>query len=217
MKEVILYTDGACEPNPGPGGYGIVLIYPKLGRRIELSGGFRLTTNNRMEIYAVIKGLELLKGRCKVTVYTDSRYLVDAMTKGWVAKWKEKNWWRTNRERALNIDLWEKMLELTERHQVEFVWVKGHAGNPENELCDRLSYAALRQKDLPVDEGYENKPAEPERIKVSREGQPCPKCSTPLVKLLSRKSNYYLHCPNCKANYQIENKKGKLEEMPSLF
>lgn len=154
-KQVVIYTDGACEPNPGPGGYGIVLLYGKA--RKEIADGFRLTTNNRMEIYAAIKGLELLKEPCQVTVYSDSQYLVNAMMQGWVTNWRRKNWWRTSKERAVNIDLWERLLSLCENHQVEFVWVRGHAGDPENERCDKLSYAALRRSDLPIDDGYENK------------------------------------------------------------
>ena len=106
-KEIIIYTDGACEPNPGAGGYAAVLLFE--GRRKEISGGFRLTTNNRMEIFAAIKGLEVLKQPCRVTLYSDSQYLVSAMTEGWVEKWKNRNWWRTNKERAINVDLWEKL------------------------------------------------------------------------------------------------------------
>ena len=156
LPNVEIYTDGGCEPNPGPGGYGGVLVHPK--KRAEASGGFRLTTNNRMEILAAIKDLELLKQPCKVTLYSDSQYLVSAMMEGWAASWKKKDWWRTNKERAANVDLWERLLALCETHQVEFRWVKGHAGNPENERCDQLSMASLRQANLPADEGYENKP-----------------------------------------------------------
>src|SRR5512141_2554573 len=118
---VEVYTDGGCEPNPGPGGYGVVLLHPK--KRAEASGGFRLTTNNRMEIFAAIAGLEMLKQPCKVTLYSDSQYLVDAITKGWAAKWKKNSWWLNNKERAKNIDLWEKLLALCETHQVEVRWV----------------------------------------------------------------------------------------------
>jgi len=154
--EVQIYTDGGCEPNPGPGGYGAVLVHPK--KLMEVSGGFRRTTNNRMEIFAAIKGLELLKQPCKVTIYTDSQYLVNAMMAGWAARWKKRDWWRNNKERATNFDLWEKLLAVCEKHEVRFEWIKGHAGNTENECCDRLCCAALRQKELPLDEGYENKP-----------------------------------------------------------
>lgn len=201
-KKVSVYTDGACEPNPGAGGYGCVLLFER--RRKEISGGFCLTTNNRMEIYSAIKGLESLKEPCEVTVFSDSQYLVNAMMEGWVEKWKSRNWWRTNRERVVNIDLWEELLSLCEKHEVTFIWLKGHNGNVENERCDKLSYAALRQKELPPDMGYENPPAEVEREKMTREGQPCRKCSTPVIKIKSRKLAYYLFCPNCKASYTLE-------------
>lgn len=155
IKQVTLYTDGGCDPNPGPGGYGVVLL---LGaRRKELSGGFRLTTNNRMEIYAAIQGLEALKEPCQVTLYSDSEYLVKAMMQGWVLRWKKRGWMRNSKEAALNPDLWERLLALCEKHQVTFIWLKGHAGIAENERCDRLAMQSLRRKDLPVDEGYEKK------------------------------------------------------------
>ena len=158
-REVVIYTDGGCEPNPGAGGYGTVLLCEN--RRKEISGGFRLTTNNRMEIYAAIKGLEILKYPCRVMIYSDSQYLVNAMTKGWVKRWKSRNWWRNDKEQALNIDLWEKLSALCEMHEVTFVWIRGHDGNRDNERCDKLSYAALQQKDLPPDEMYENPAPEP--------------------------------------------------------
>src|SRR2546428_6286143 len=156
MPQVQIYTDGGCEPNPGPGGYGVVLLHPR--KRAEASGGFRLTTNNRMEISAAIAGLEMLKQPCKVTLCSDSQYLVKTMMEGWVATWKKKGWWRTNKERPENVDLWQRLDLLCGTHQVEFRWVKGHAGNLENERCDQLSMAALRQPNLPADEGYETKP-----------------------------------------------------------
>jgi ribonuclease HI len=154
MQQVVIYTDGACEGNPGRGGYGVVIL--SAGQREELSGGFRLTTNNRMEIYAAIKGLEALKEPSRVTLYSDSEYLVKAMTQKWVQRWKANHWKRNKRERALNEDLWERLLSVCEGHQVEFAWVKGHAGLRENERCDRLSMEALKQKNLSIDEGYES-------------------------------------------------------------
>ncbi|WP_286975888.1 ribonuclease HI [Acetomicrobium sp. UBA5826] len=154
LKEVTIYTDGACSGNPGPGGYGVVLLYND--HRKEISGGFRLTTNNRMEIYAAIAGLSALKCRCKVKLYTDSRYLADAMNKGWVKRWKANGWMRNKKERALNVDLWEQLLCLCEKHEVEFLWVRGHDGNVENERCDELSTTAARGENLPIDQGYEN-------------------------------------------------------------
>jgi ribonuclease HI len=221
---VEIYTDGGCEPNPGPGGYGVVLLHPK--KRAETSGGFRLTTNNRMEMYAAIKGLEMLKEPCRVTLYSDSQYLVKAMMEGWVATWKKKDWWRTNTERPENVDLWKRLDELCQMHQVEFQWVKGHAGNVENECCDRLSMAALCQANLPADEGYENKPANEGRRPGIQEGEPCRKCSTPVIKQTTRKKpkndfyyEYYLLCPNpkCNTTYTVEEAKRFVEQGPTLL
>ncbi|MGK7939837.1 MAG: ribonuclease HI [Crocosphaera sp.] len=154
MKKVEIYTDGACSGNPGKGGYGVVLIYNQ--HRKELSGGYRLTTNNRMEMMAAIIGLETLTAHCDVNLYTDSRYLVDAITKGWAKKWQANSWKRNSKEMAKNPDLWQRLLDLCEHHQVEFIWVKGHAGHAENEHCDRLAVAASQQEELSIDEIYEN-------------------------------------------------------------
>ena len=139
MKTVELFTDGACSGNPGPGGYGIVLRYGTVEK--ELSGGDASTTNNRMELSAVIVGLSALKEPCKVILTTDSRYVVDAVTKGWVYGWKKRGWVKADKKPALNSDLWEKLLPLLEKHDVTFNWVRGHAGHPENERCDRLAVA----------------------------------------------------------------------------
>jgi len=223
LPHVDIYTDGGCEPNPGPGGYGVVLVHPK--KRAEVSGGYRLTTNNRMEILAAIAGLELLKQPCKVTVFSDSQYLVRAMSEGWVAAWKSRSWWRTNKERPENVDLWQRLDRLCETHQVEFRWIQGHAGHPENERCDRLSMAALRQAGLPVDEGYENKPeSEGRRPRLTQEGQPCWKCGAPVIKQQPRSQRnreyyyeYYLWCPQCQATYEVEEAKRFVEQAPSLF
>lgn len=152
LSEVSIYTDGACEPNPGSGGYGAILIHGDI--RMELHGGFSMTTNNRMEIYGAIAGLEALKTSCKVRLHSDSKYLVDSMSKGWVLRWKAKDWWRTKKDKAINADLWKRLLTACDKHQVEFVWVKGHAGNPENERADLLSTLLLKRHDLPHDEGY---------------------------------------------------------------
>ncbi|MBC9783978.1 ribonuclease HI [Heliobacterium chlorum] len=148
-KEVTLYTDGACSGNPGPGGYGVVLIYGE--HRKEMSGGYRDTTNNRMEMLAAIRGLETLKEPCRVTLYSDSRYLVDAVKQGWARRWKANNWMRNKKDPALNVDLWKRMLELLDKHEVDFQWVKGHAGHPENERCDFLATEAAAKRDLPPD------------------------------------------------------------------
>ncbi|PKO18966.1 ribonuclease HI [candidate division BRC1 bacterium HGW-BRC1-1] len=152
MKSVVIYTDGGCDPNPGKGGYGVVLLHG--GHRKELSGGFRLTTNNRMEMMAAIAGLEALKGTCSVTIRTDSQYLASAIMKGWAKRWRRLGWMRNKTERASNPDLWERMLLLCERHSVKFEWVRGHAGNAENERCDELAGLALSKPDLPIDAGY---------------------------------------------------------------
>lgn len=146
MKELDIYTDGACSGNPGAGGYGAVLLYK--GARKELSQGYKSTTNNRMEMLAVIKALEILKEPCKVTLYSDSKYVVDSVTKGWVYGWKKKNWIKSDKKKALNVDLWERMLELLSIHDVSFEWVKGHADNMENERCDELARAAIASGDL---------------------------------------------------------------------
>ncbi len=140
MKKVEIFTDGACSGNPGPGGYGVILKYN--GHEKELSGGYRNTTNNRMELMAIIKGLEALKEPCEVMVYSDSRYIVDAINKGWVQRWAANNWMRNKKESAKNIDLWERLLKQLARHKVRFTWVKGHAGHEENERCDQLAVKA---------------------------------------------------------------------------
>ena len=143
MRKVTIYTDGACSGNPGPGGYGTVMIHGE--HRREISGGEAETTNNRMEMMAVIIGLEALKQPCQVDLYSDSRYVVDAIEKGWVVRWKQNNWMRNKKEAALNVDLWERMLSLLGTHNVTFHWVKGHAGHPENERCDELARNAITQ------------------------------------------------------------------------
>lgn len=152
MKKLDIYTDGACSGNPGAGGYGVVMLYK--GARKELSQGYKTTTNNRMEVLAVIKGLEALKEPCEVTLYSDSKYVVDSVTKGWVYNWKKRNWIKSDKKKALNIDLWERLLVLLEKHSVEFVWVKGHAENVENERCDELARAAIAGGNLIEDENY---------------------------------------------------------------
>ena len=137
MKTVIIYTDGACSGNPGPGGWGAVLKYGE--HRRELCGGEKNTTNNRMELTAVIESLSALKEPCIVELYSDSKYIIDAVTKGWAVRWRDNGWKRNKKEAALNPDLWQKLLELLELHQVNWHWVKGHAGEVENERCDFLA------------------------------------------------------------------------------
>lgn len=153
FKQVTIYTDGACLGNPGPGGYGVILLYGN--RRKELSAGFRLTTNNRMEILAAIIGLQTLKEKCRVILYSDSQYLVNAMQLGWAARWRENQWLRNKRDKALNPDLWEQLLRCSGSSDVEFRWLRGHAGHPENERCDQLAMAAAKGRNLAIDFGYE--------------------------------------------------------------
>ena len=152
-RYVAVYTDGACIGNPGPGGYGAVLIYR--GGRRELSGGFRLTTNNRMEMLGAIVALEALKESCRVTIHTDSEYLANAVEKGWARRWRANGWRRNKKEKALNPDLWERLITLCDGHEVEFKWIRGHAGDIENERCDTLANQAAQLSTLIIDEGYE--------------------------------------------------------------
>ena len=152
MKKVTIYTDGACKNNPGPGGYGVVLQYGE--HRRELSAGYRLTTNNRMEILAAIAGLEALKEPCEIRLISDSQYLINAIEKGWARRWRANGWMRNKMEKAVNPDLWERLLALCETHKVRFEWVRGHAGHPENELCDKLATSAAESPNLAIDEAY---------------------------------------------------------------
>lgn len=137
MKKVELFTDGACSGNPGAGGWGAILRFGSAEK--ELSGGEKETTNNRMELTAVIMGLSALKEPCEVKLVTDSKYVADGITKGWAESWQKNGWRKADKKPALNPDLWEKLLELIKIHKVEINWVKGHAGHPENERCDRLA------------------------------------------------------------------------------
>ena len=137
MKHVDIYTDGACRGNPGKGGWGAVLVYGTVEK--ELSGGEAETTNNRMELTAAIEALSALREPCEVTLTSDSKYLTDAITQGWAVSWRAHGWKKADRSPALNPDLWERLLKLLEIHRVTFVWVKGHAGHPYNERCDRLA------------------------------------------------------------------------------
>lgn len=151
-ETVTIYTDGACLGNPGPGGWGAVLKFQ--GRRKEISGGFRKTTNNRMEMFAVIQALECLQRPSAVEVFTDSRYINDAVNKGWLKKWRRNGWRTAAREPVKNQDLWLRLDKLLQEHQVRFFWIRGHAGNPENEFCDKLAGQAAVTPGLPEDEPY---------------------------------------------------------------
>lgn len=139
MKTVTLYTDGACSGNPGPGGWGAILSFRETEK--ELSGGEANTTNNRMELTAVIRGLQALKEPCTVELYSDSKYVIDALEKGWAKAWREKGWRKADKKPALNPDLWEILLDLAEKHTLHYHWVKGHADNPKNNRCDQMAVA----------------------------------------------------------------------------
>ena len=143
MKKVTIYTDGACSGNPGAGGWGAILQYN--GHEKEISGGDKLTTNNKMELLAVISALELLKEPCEVDLYSDSKYVIDSITKGWAVGWKARGWKKADKSPAKNIELWERLLNLLETHNVTFHWVKGHADNPYNNRCDELAVSEWKQ------------------------------------------------------------------------
>ncbi|MBM4165991.1 MAG: ribonuclease HI [Ignavibacteria bacterium] len=146
MKHITIYTDGACSGNPGPGGWAAILLYGNAQK--EISGGYKNTTNNRMELLAVINALSALNEMCKVTLICDSNYVVQAVNKGWLTKWKENNWKRNKREKTLNVDLWLRLLPLLEKHEVTLCWTQGHNDNTYNERCDKLAVAASRKKNL---------------------------------------------------------------------
>ena len=154
MKSVTIYTDGACKGNPGPGAYGAVMMFGE--HRKEISAGYKLTTNNRMELLAAITALELLQQPCKVELHSDSKYLVQAINDNWIAGWVKKGWVNSKKEPVKNQDLWRKLLTVMEPHQISWHWVKGHAGNVENERCDELANEAVVGENLLEDEGFED-------------------------------------------------------------
>jgi ribonuclease HI len=236
IPEINLYSDGGAEPNPGKGGFGVIMSYKEIKK--EFSQGYLLTTNNRMELTGVIYGLERLKTKSVVNVFSDSRYVVDGISKGWAEKWKSKKWYRNKKMKAINHDLWERLLILiSDHHEVKFHWVKGHAGHPENERCDVLANWALNSENLLEDIGYKlnnetiNSVEAPnfqnpyKYIKIENEGDLCRKCGTKVVKKKPEKRKikqdqtyyfeYYLFCPNCKTMYMVEDAKRVIGEQGS--
>ena len=189
-----LFSDGGAIPNPGKGGFGVIMVYK--GHRKEFHQGYKLTTNNRMELIGVIFGLEQLKTKSNVTVFTDSKYVVDGIKKGWAVKWQKNNWKRDKNRPAINSDLWGKLLDLIDQHSVSFKWVKGHAGHNENERCDQLAEIAINSANLLEDVGYipsNDKITDVkthdnyERKKIIKEGVQCRKCNTPVIKKSTKK------------------------------
>ncbi len=154
MAEISLYTDGACSGNPGQGGYGVLIV--ENGKKRSIARGFRHTTNNRMELMAVIAGIKAVRQDAQVWVVSDSRYVVDAINKGWAQKWRRNGWKRNRRDKAENADLWAELLELLSERRVQFSWVRGHAGSPENERADRLAVRASQGVNLAVDRAFES-------------------------------------------------------------
>ena len=215
-KEILLFSDGGADPNPGKGGFGVILKHGNYVK--EFSQGYELTTNNRMELMGIIHGLEQLKVEAKVEVYSDSRYVINAINQGWVDKWKSNNWFRNNKEKAVNIDLWEKLLKLLDTHEVTFNWIKGHNGHVENERCDYLATCAIEGEELLEDKEYLKSIENPSQTgKIKNEGDKCRKCDTPVIKKMTKgkkrkaKQNYYfeyyLLCPKCKTMYMVEEAK----------
>lgn len=225
LPEIIMYTDGGAEPNPGVGGIGVVLLYNE--HRKEHFQGYELTTNNRMELMAIIVGLNLLKRKSKVQVYSDSKYVVDALNLGWVNNWKNNNWYK-KKDKAENVDLWIQLLALIDKHQVSFSWVKGHADNVENERCDALATQGIHADKKEVDTEYVNRAERGEDYgKVLKEGDECKKCGTPVVKRIPKNRKikdknkyyyeYYLLCPQCSSQYNVESAKREIDKGQGLF
>ena len=228
IPSIDLFSDGAAEPNPGKGGYGIILSWEGIQR--EISQGFKMTTNNRMELLGVIVGLENLKTKAHVNVYTDSRYVIDGIEKGWAKKWKENNWYRNKKEKAINIDLWERLLDsISKNEEVIFHWIKGHNGHTENERCDWLATQAILSENLLDDEGFEIQKNSDTSGKITKEGDLCRHCNVPVIKVIPIKRKlkpnqsyyfeYYMQCPQCGIPYMVEEAKRAIDKIdaPQLF
>ncbi|MBQ9536266.1 MAG: ribonuclease HI [Desulfovibrionaceae bacterium] len=157
LKDITIYTDGSCRGNPGRGGWAAVILDADSEKRIELSGGYKLTTNNRMEIMSIIKALDILNEPANIKLHSDSEYVCNAFNKRWLQSWQKNNWCKANKEPVKNVDLWKLLLEKIHPHKIKFVWVRGHAGTQENERCDQLAQAAASRADLPCDTGFAKK------------------------------------------------------------
>ena len=237
IPDIKLFSDGGADPNPGKGGFGVILSHK--GYQKEFSQGYKLTTNNRMELMGVIFGLEQLKTKASVQVYSDSKYVVNGIEKGWAKRWKKNNWYRTKRDKAINYDLWDRLLKILDQHIVTFNWVKGHAGHLQNERCDQLASQAIRSSNLMDDEGYEgaemavqNSPKQNDTFnssgaKTEKEGDKCRKCGVEVIKKPPKSKKrkpgqtyyfeYYLFCPSCKRIYLVEDARREIPPEISLF
>jgi len=229
IPEVHIFSDWGANPNPGPGAYGVIMEYRWVKK--EFSRGYKKTTNNRMELTGVITGLSKLKTRSKVTIFTDSQYTINGIEKWWAIKWRANNWKKADKKLATNIDLWEILLDLLEKHEVSFYWIKWHNWHLENERCDELATLAMKKKNLVVDTWFiEN----PEKLKLSIEQvvididaektwTQCKKCDNDLIvkypkhtkKTLKKEYyyEYYHHCPACKTNYMLEEAKREISTL----
>ena len=234
IPQIELYSDGGAEPNPGIGGYGVILSYK--GYKKEFSQGYKRSTNNRMELLGVITGLEQLKTKSEVQVYTDSKYVVDGIEKGWAERWKANNWYRTKNEMAENIDLWERLLDLLSIHIVKFNWIKGHSGHTENERCDAMVNLAINSNYLLDDLGFSDKANNQlmgssdittgtnwkTKAKIKNAGDLCRKCNTPVEKRIPKNKKikpgqvyyfeYHLYCPECGTVYMVEEAKRNVDK-----
>tara|TARA_R110002033_G_scaffold171040_2_gene215394 strand:+ start:2510 stop:3247 length:738 start_codon:yes stop_codon:yes gene_type:complete len=238
IPDIELFSDGGAEPNPGKGGFGVILSYK--GKQKEFFKGYELTTNNRMELMGVIFGLEQLKTKSNVQVFTDSKYVINGITKGWAEKWKKNGWKRKKNVPAINSDLWDRLLNAISEHNVEFNWVKGHSGHIENERCDTLANNGINSHELIEDVGYEPKEVDNEqssstnttftkksKVKIENVGDECRKCGEPVIKKSPKKKKikanqsyyfeYYLFCPSCKTMYMTEDGKREIINENKLF
>ncbi len=239
IPDIELHSDGGAEPNPGKGGFGVILQYK--GKQKEFFKGYEFTTNNRMELMGVIFGLEQLKTKSNVQVFTDSKYVIDGITKGWAEKWKSNGWKRKKNIKAINSDLWDRLLNVISKHNVKFNWVKGHSGHTENERCDTLANNGINSKELLEDIGYEPKEIENDestrvsttfsktkKIKIEKEGDKCRNCGEPVIKKSRKKTKkiksnqtyyfeYILLCPSCKTMYMTEDAKREVTTENKLF
>lgn len=229
---VNIYSDWWANPNPGPGWYGVILEYKWTKK--DFSQGYKKTTNNRMELMGAITGFRKLKTKSRVTLHTDSQYTINGIEKWWAKKWRANNWMRTSSEKAVNHDLWEILLYLIEKHEVNFNWIKWHSWHVENEFCDELATLAMQRDDLLVDKWYKEiknkankkKPTTSQTTLLSDAElvwTNCKKCDHPLIKKIPKHTKktlekqyyyeYYHHCPSCKTNYMLEAAKRDIDTL----